>query len=62
MKDRRPGWDDTTLWAAFAAHADAAPDALAVVDREGERIVSAGELRADANALAARLEDDGLAA
>jgi acyl-CoA synthetase (AMP-forming)/AMP-acid ligase II len=60
MTDPRPGWDDTTLWSAFAAHAAIAPDALAVVDREGERTVAAGELWADANALAARFEADGL--
>jgi acyl-CoA synthetase (AMP-forming)/AMP-acid ligase II len=62
MNDRRRGWDDTTLWAAFAAHADAAPDALAVVDRDGERTVTSGDLLADANALAARFEADGLVA
>lgn len=62
MTDDRPGWDDATLWAVFSAHAAAAPDALAVVDREGERTVTSGELLADANALAARFEADGMAA
>lgn len=62
MTEARPGWDDTTLWTAFAGHAEAGPDALAVVDRDGERTVSAGELLADASALAARFETDGLVA
>lgn len=62
MTDPRPGWDDTTLWVAFAARADVAPDALAVVDRDGDRTVTVGELRADANALAARFEEEGLVA
>ncbi|MEZ5246136.1 MAG: AMP-binding protein [Acidimicrobiales bacterium] len=62
MTDPRPGWDDTTLWGAFATHAAAAPDARAVVDRDGERTVTNGDLLADANALAARFEADGLVA
>ena len=62
MSPPRPGWDDTTLWAAFAAHASAAPAGIAVVDREGGRQATNAELWADANALAARFEADGLVA
>ena len=58
----RPGWDEVTLWAEFERHALATPDALAVVDRAGQRTTTRGALLADAEALAARLETDGLVA
>ena len=58
----RPGWNGVTLWAAFERHARVDPDALAVVDRVGERTTTRGTLLADASALAAQLEDDGLTA
>lgn len=56
------GWDDTTLWGEFARHATKEPDVLAVVDQQGERTHTRGELLRDANALAAQLEADGLVA
>lgn len=60
MSTPRPGWNDDTLWGAFVAHADADASALAVVDREGTRLHTRGELLADALAFAARLERQGL--
>ncbi|HUF98500.1 MAG TPA: AMP-binding protein [Ilumatobacter sp.] len=56
----REGWDDVTLWGEFERHAAAAPSALAVVDRDGQRSMSRGDLLADATALAVQFEADGL--
>ncbi|MEQ8840321.1 MAG: AMP-binding protein [Acidimicrobiales bacterium] len=56
----RPGWNDDTLWQHFTAHAAADPQALAVVDREGSRRHSRGQLLADSVAFATALERDGL--
>ncbi len=59
MTTDRPGWDDSTLWRNFAAHAAADPTALAVIDREGSRSHTRGELLADATAFAVELEQRG---
>jgi acyl-coenzyme A synthetase/AMP-(fatty) acid ligase len=45
-------WDGSTLGHAAAAHARAAPDRLAVIDREGRRATTYGTLLADAHRLA----------
>src|SRR5207302_216224 len=50
-------WDERTLWGTFAENAEAQPRRGAVVDLDGERSHSYGELRADVNALSAILAD-----
>lgn len=45
-------WDGSTLGHAAAGHARAAPDRVAVVDREGRRTTTYGTLLADARRLA----------
>lgn len=55
-------WNDETLWARVAMHAERRPDAVAVVDRDGARAHSYGELAADVRAFAAHLRERGVEA
>jgi acyl-CoA synthetase (AMP-forming)/AMP-acid ligase II len=62
QREASGAWDRSTLWTEFSRRAALDPDALAVVDRDGERRATRGRLLADASALAARFEADGLVA
>jgi acyl-coenzyme A synthetase/AMP-(fatty) acid ligase len=55
-------WDGSTLGQAVTTHARVTPTRIAVVDRDGRREVSYGQLVGDAQALAAWMQDDGLVA
>lgn len=55
-------WREETIASRVSAHAVASPDSLAVIDRDGGRRRTYGELRRDAEVLRAMLETNGAGA